>query len=197
MLYQNALSPRDKMLYTAMQYVRTSGLKGDYFEFGVYKGSNLIAAYHIAQRYLSDMNFYAFDSFEGLPEGDEVFEKGQFSCTEKEVIFNLKKKKVDLSKIKIVAGWFNETLKGNFPPIAIAYIDCDLYESTVTVLEFLAKYLENGALVIFDEWFAYRSDPKKGEQKAFQEWLTKNPRISAIEYQKFGWSGNSFIIHKS
>lgn len=42
---------------------------GDYLEFGVYRGRALMAAYFAAQRAsLTDMRFYAFDSFEGLPD---------------------------------------------------------------------------------------------------------------------------------
>ncbi len=197
------------MLYIAMHYAWASKLTGDYFEFGVYKGSNMIAAFHISKRYLPNLNFYAFDSFEGLPEpkedkdGFRPFEKGQFSCSKEHFLANLKRKEVDMSRVHTIAGWYKDTLneqtRASLPAksAAIVYIDCDLYESALSVLDFIVPYLEDGSLILFDEWFAYRGDPAKGEQKAFREWLGggRNPQISATEYQKFGWSGNSFIIH--
>lgn len=206
-IYNNAYDPREKMLNFAMRYVRVSGLKGDYFEFGVYRGDTMIAAYHIANRDTLDaMRFYAFDSFEGLPEPDrngaQQFKKGQFACSEEQFKKNLFKHKVDLSRVHIVSGWYKDTLNAETrkklpaQKATIVYIDCDLYESAVDVLNFITPYLEHGTLILFDEWFAYRGDPAMGEQKAFREWLAKNPRISAAEYQKFGWSGNSFIIHR-
>lgn len=205
-IYNNAYDPREKMLNFAMRYVRVSGLKGDYFEFGVYRGDTMIAAYHIAQRdHLGGMQFYAFDSFEGLPEPDrngaQQFKKGQFACSKEQFKKNLLKHGVDLFRVHIVPGWYKDTLNAETrkklpaQKAAIVYIDCDLYESAADVLNFITPYLEHGTLILFDEWFAYRGDPGKGEQKAFREWLAKHPEISAVEYHKFAWSGNSFIIH--
>ncbi len=79
---------------------------------------------------------------------------------------------------------------------AIVFIDCDLYESTRDVLLFLKRKMIPGGVIIFDDWFCFKGNLERGEQKAFNEWLKKNPSISAIEYHKFNWRGNSFIISK-
>ena len=34
-----------------------------------------------------------------------------------------------------------------------------------------------------------------GEQRAFREWLDRNPHLSAVELMRYGWCGNSFVIH--
>jgi O-methyltransferase len=54
--------------------------------------------------------------------------------------------------------------------------------------------LQTGTVIAFDDWFCFKGDPGKGEQRAFREWLEKNSAFDAIEFHKFGWSGNSFII---
>jgi len=75
------------------------------------------------------------------------------------------------------------------------WIDCDLYSSTRTVLDFITPYLQYGTLLLFDDWFAFLADPNAGQQRAFREWLEKNPQLRAVELMRFGWCGNSFVIH--
>lgn len=206
-IYHNLYTERERMLATAMKYAGVSGFSGDYFEFGVWRGNTFIAAYYAAKHFFPSANFYAFDSFEGLPEVKapegiyEPFKKGQFAASEDEFRNNLVAKGVDMSRVHIVAGWYDKTLtaetREKLPAktASVVYIDCDLYESAKTVLEFITSYLGDGSLILFDDWFSYRGNPARGEQKAFKEWLKNHPELAASEYQKFGWSGNSFIVH--
>ncbi|EKE14098.1 MAG: methyltransferase [uncultured bacterium] len=211
-LFQNILSysPREKILKISMQFASASKLEGDYLEFGVFEGYTFVSAYHFAQKQrLKSMKFYAFDSFGGLPEikgiddeGFQHFDKGQWSCDEDKFKKIISKKRVDLNKTEIVPGWFdkvlNEETKKRLPlkKAAVIWIDCDLYESTVPVLNFITDYVQNGTILIFDDFFCFRGDPNRGEQKALREWLERNPSIKATEFYKFAWHGNSFIIHR-
>ena len=62
---------RRRYFEKAFEIVAASGTGGDYLEFGVYQGSSLIMAFHLARRYrLNTMRFFAFDSFAGLPAID-------------------------------------------------------------------------------------------------------------------------------
>lgn len=195
---------REDIINKAMEFVGNSYVKGDYLEFGVYIGKTFVPAYYLAQKHLhKNMKFYAFDSFEGFPcveENEYDWKEGDYSCS----VSNFKKilinNKVNLKKVHIITGWFNKVLnnktKEKIPlkKASVIYIDCDLYKSTVPVLNFITDYLQNGTILIFDDWFCFKGNPNKGEQKAFREWLKKNPKIEATEYYKFGWHGNSFII---
>ena len=206
--YLFASTPREEMLDVAMGFVENSALDGDYLEFGVFEGNMFAFSFHLAKRYTRDrMHFYAFDSFCGLPSpsgvdtaGFEHFKEGQYSCNEQEFMANLRKYKVDLDRVTIVPGWFNEALNENLSrslPLrraAIVWVDCDLYESTVPVLDFVTDYLQEGTVIIFDDWFAYRGNPARGEQQAWREWLAAHPNFKAVEWHKFGWNGNSFIM---
>lgn len=206
--------PDEEILKHAMDYAAHSKLSGDYLEFGVWKGRSFSRAYNIWKHLffnkgeLKSMRFYAFDSFEGLPEiknkdASGEFSTGQYLCTEEDFKKNVVKTGVDLNRVEIVKGWFNEVLneetKKKLPlkHAVIVFIDCDLYESTVPVLDFITDYLIDGSVLIFDDWFCFKGSPEKGEQKAFYEWLKKNPKFKAVEYHKFNWRGNSFIISKS
>ena len=206
--------PDEEMLKMAMEYAAHNRLNGDYLEFGVWKGRSFIRAYNIWKYLFADrgelksMKFYAFDSFEGLPEiknkdTSGEFEKGQYYCSEENFKKNITTNGVDLSRVEIIKGWYDKILnagtKRKLPlkKAAIAFIDCDLYESTVPVLDFITDYIVDGSILIFDDWFCFKGSPEKGEQKAFLEWLKKNPQFKAVEYHKFNWRGNSFIVNKS
>ncbi|NES69131.1 MAG: hypothetical protein F6K24_29820, partial [Okeania sp. SIO2D1] len=80
--------------------------KGDYCEFGIFKGYAFWNAQQIANKYgLNNMRFLGFDSFQGLPEiqkedltKEEVFYEGQYSCSKENVTNNLSLKGVDWEK---------------------------------------------------------------------------------------------------
>src|SRR5262245_7856951 len=62
---------REGVLRHAMEYAQTSQLEGDYLEFGVWRGRAFAAACYFAKKCGLNMNFYAFDSFRGIPQNDE------------------------------------------------------------------------------------------------------------------------------
>ncbi len=200
-------TPREEFIKEAMEYVAITRLEGDYLEFGVFQGRTFVPAYHFAQRNdLKNMRFYGFDSFEGLPaitgndEGGE-FREGQYSLSLNHFTKLISNRGVRLDKINLVKGWYDEVLNGDtkkhlsIKNAALIFIDCDLYESTVPVLNFITDYLQSGTIIAFDDWYCFRGSPEKGEQKAFKEWLHRNSSFEALEFHKFGWNGNSFVLH--
>jgi hypothetical protein len=153
------------------------------------------------------MSYNAFDSFEGLPEPSGIdaaaeFKAGQFLCSENDFRARLKKERCDLSRIGIYRGWFDQTLpkipKGDagVGTISLAYIDCDLYASTVPVMEFLTDRITQGTILLFDDWFHFRADPSRGVQLAVNEWLQRNPCIQLIPWQPFCHHGQGFFVNR-
>lgn len=205
-------SDREKFLWKVFDYARSNNLEGDYLEFGLYVGSTFIAAHHFSKlmgKNLSNMRFIGFDSFEGLPapkgpdkDGFEHFKEGEFAFSYNSFVENLRRNHVNLSKVKLIKGFYNKSLNSKnkaelkIKKAAIIYIDSDLYESAVPVLNFVKDYLQDGTIIAFDDWFFFRGDPKKGEQRAFSEFLRRNKDIIAIPFLQFSWGGNSFIIRK-
>jgi hypothetical protein len=200
--------PREEILKLALRFVKMSQLYGDYLEFGVFEGQTFQAAYHLAQRNgLNDMLFYAFDSFEGLPEpqGQELwaraqFKKGDYSCSQERFLAKLAGTGADSARVVVVPGWFDQVLVEStrkqlkLRKAAVVWVDCDLYESTVPVLEFIRPYLQDGTILIFDDWFCFKGRPDRGEQLAVAQWLMRNPQVKLAEFHKFGWHGNSFVV---
>ncbi len=149
--------------------------RGDYFryvidktdvsgvclEFGVYKGDSI----NFISSLLPDKIIYGFDSFEGLPEDWRYdSEKGAFNLNGKMPRVN--------SNVRLVKGWFNETLpefvKAHREPCAFIHVDCDLYSSTKTIFDNLKDKIVSGTVIAFDEFFNYPGW-QEGEYKAFTE----------------------------
>lgn len=150
------------MLTHALSIAPKDGL---ILEFGVASGRTIR---HIAG--LTSNAIHGFDSFEGLPEDWRTgFERGAFKQQLPDVPGN-----VSLHK-----GWFSETLPPfvlTTPgPIAVLHVDCDLYSSTVLVLDTLADRIKTGCVIVFDEYFNYPGW-KRHEHKAFQEFIAKTGR---------------------
>lgn len=202
-LYENA-----RMIETAFGFIHNNGITGDYLEFGVFRGRTFAEAWNAGRRYkIQDMRFFAFDSFSGLPELSEkdtggAFEKGQFSAARTVFENTLRQNRVDRSRVTIIEGFYDQTLTAEnqaqlpIKKAAIAWVDCDLYASTVPVLDYLGKVLVDGAVLIFDDWYCFNGRPDRGEQRACAEWLKANPQIQLVEYQNFHWAGRSFIVNR-
>jgi O-methyltransferase len=203
------LSTRDYALQEIAEYLALARINGDYCEFGVSQGHVFCCAAKLFSAKFPAMRFLAFDSFEGLPEpkshdatGDYSggFSAGEFACSEATFIANLRRGDIDLTRVTTFPGWFDVTLRQGSPalasvrPVAVAWIDCDYYESTVPVLEFLTNRLVVGSVIAFDDWGCFRNLPDKGEQRACREWLERHSAIRLHELMSFGWSGKVFTV---
>ena len=210
MLRENVPSVPHRRLAVAgcFRRMRSTGLEGDYFEFGLYRGSNFSAAQRLAARYglAPEMRFFGFDSFQGLPEPAGVdiageFRKGDYACSRAEVTAKLHSRGVDWERVHLVEGWYEEsltpTLKSALDPsnVGVALVDCDLYESTVPVLRFLASLLQEGSILLFDDWNCFDRSDQKGERRAFREFLIENPQLAAERWLTFGRRGQAFVMH--
>ncbi len=160
---------------------------GDHLEFGVSRGTSL-ATMRLAfeKANLGHIRSIGFDSFKGMPAGSEKegWEQGQFASTESVTKSYLTKKGVDLSNVKLVKGWFNETCndktiqKYGIKKASIVMIDCDIYTATCEVLTFIEPLLAETSVLIFDDW-GWRSDLNEiGQKEAFEEFLDKHPEFT-------------------
>ena len=106
-----------------------------------------------------------------------------------------------MDDIEIIEGFYKNSLTNelksnlNLKKAAIVMIDCDFYNSAKLVLNFITDLINDGTILIFDDWYAYKGDPNKGEQKACSEWLEKNKNIKLIPYKSSGTHQKSFIVN--
>ena len=153
--------------------VGEAGKPGLYLEFGVGRGKSI--------RWIgaeTDRAVYGFDSFDGIPEYWNGNPIGAFS--------QKKLPKVP-GNVKFQVGLFDETLPGflkeHSEPVSFLHVDCDLYSSTVTIFAALGSRLQEGAVVLFDEYYNF---PRwqEHEYRAFQEFVA----AMGIEYEYIAWS---------
>lgn len=183
-------------------------LEGDYLEFGVFTGSSFVCALraHKSLDYLGRINtkFYGFDSFSGfgtVSGGDEhpFYQNSIFSVNEKAVVKNIKKKAGGIP-VSIVSGYFEDTLKGRtatsfgVKKARVVLIDCDLKDPAMLSLDFLAPVLQQGTILIMDDFFSYRGDEGRGVAGGFFEFCKKNPTVSWRKLYDYGYGGVAYIV---
>lgn len=193
------------MVSQAFHFAKINDIRGDYLEFGLWEGKTFMAALRCKAKFgMSSVMLWGFDSFEGLPEvshsPDEIWKKGQFSCSEERFRGILKENGFSERDFQLVKGFYDRSLNADLhkrlagrKAMAI-YVDCDLYESTRDVLRFLPPYLQNGTIICFDDYYCYKADPQQGEQKAIREFLDQRPGITFLPYMDYGPTGKSFIV---
>jgi O-methyltransferase len=162
-------------------------LNGWYFEFGSHTARTMRAAWD-AFHVLYDWKYAAFDSFEGLPDLEEIdrmpiWRKGALKTSEEDFIRTVVKHGMPREKLVTVKGFYdqslNEAVKKRFLPqrATVLYVDCDLYQSTVPVLEFAKDFFQKGTVLVFDDWFCFYGDPQRGQRRAFAEFRGRYPSL--------------------
>lgn len=201
--------PRYEMLMHAFMYTANEKVKGDYLEFGVARGRTMIYAAQISKRLReTNQRFIGFDSFEGFPEPKGLdaifkrFEKGDENHGGIEIAKKHIRRHGFLNdNLRLVKGWYEDVLtlslrnESSIIKARVVNVDCDMYESTKLVLNFLTDTLQDGTIILFDDWLCFRGDPEKGQQKAVAEWLGQNPQISLFRYKDYANVGQSFIVN--
>jgi bifunctional DNA-binding transcriptional regulator/antitoxin component of YhaV-PrlF toxin-antitoxin module len=157
------------------------------------------------QALLNQMRFIGLDSFDGLPElngtdrSGNDFKQGQYRTTEARFLRNIENAGLDLDKVITIPGWFSETShretwqRLGITKAAIIWIDCDLYQSAADALNGIRDLLQDGTVLIFDDWFAFKANPKRGEQRAFSEWRYTVGGFDFVEFHQEGTWRKSFI----
>jgi hypothetical protein len=190
-----------------MKRLAADGPVGDYYEFGLYRGYTFWYAQQAAGRAgLATMRFFGFDSFAGLPdvEGRDrqagIFIPGDYACTRSEVERHLTEQGFDWSRATLTEGFFDASLTAERKedlearPAALVMVDCDLYQSTVPVLAFLADLLQDGTVVLFDDWYCFGEADDQGEPRAFREFLDEHHEWDAKPLMDFSRYGKAFVM---
>jgi len=180
---------------------------GDYYEFGVFRGFTLLTAFNSANELeLHNTRFYGFDSFEGLPEleksdlGDGEFFQGQFSCSREKVEQELSKRDFDWGRAALVEGFFDKSLtealrsKHPFAPAAVVNLDCDLHSSTRDSLNWVRPYLQNGTILLFDDYYSYERREDRGQPLALKEFLAEHSETSVDFLWDYPHHGKAFRV---
>lgn len=208
---------REKAIYSEafrrfFEYLAGTKIQGDILEFGTYRGFTArIMAEYIAEFEL-DLHLYLYDSFEGFPEissedktcyevSNGFWTKNALalpSNIERQIAKALKKI-IPAEQLTIVKGFFEDTLPQNLPSskASLVHIDCDLYSSTQTVLKHLLEndILQDGTLLLFDDYNCNHANLFMGERLAFREAFESQEKFTFSPYFSYGWSSHAFFVH--
>ena len=195
------------MLSHAFEFAAINKVSGDYFEFGLWRGKTFSYAHRMKRRHrFTHMLMWGFDSFQGLPpvtpERDNIWETGEFSCSEDELIAILTRQRIPRADYTLVPGFYKDSLGDTAHrqlagrTAAVVYVDCDLYESTIQVLNFLPPYLVNGTVLCFDDYYCYKAARTQGQQRAIAEFLAAHSDVTLLPYLPYGPTGHSFIVRR-
>lgn len=166
--------------------------KGVLVECGSYKGGSTAKLSKVAE--FLGTKLVVYDSFEGLPENDEAHETsifgesidfpgGRFRATVNEVKGNVGRYG-SLSSCDFRAGWFKDTLPKHREPIAAAFIDVDLRQSTSECLQNLYPYLVPGGSIFSQDGHVPMVVDLLRDNRFWEDIQAPAPKISGLGSRK-------------
>lgn len=206
-IHQKLTADLSNFFWDAFTALAVNGISGDYVEFGSAGATTIRAAHDVIQQMGSSRHMWAFDSFEGLPEPVDpldvhpAFVPGFGLAGLEGFLASCDAHGIPRQAYSTVVGFYDATLPplgGDGPPvdIALAYIDCNMYSSTVSVLEFLVPRLKHGMILAFDDYFCWSSDAVSGERAALDELLRNHPEWNLLRFKDPTWGGASFVVER-
>jgi Macrocin-O-methyltransferase (TylF) len=173
-------------------------------ECGIWRGATILGmANRLREVQATGWHVVGFDSFEGFPEPADQdalpdgrhhvrAAKGFYSDTTYEEVNDKVRQLGFKREITLVKGYFENTLSGwadhNF---GVVHLDCDLYSSYMTCLNFFYPRMRPGGFIVFDE-YDFSASTYPGAQKAIDSFLLDKPE----KIQRFPESVNPrhFIV---
>ena len=175
-------------------FKRTSDVRGEIVEFGVFKGNSLFRwiKFRDLLEQTSSRKIIGFDIFGDFPEA--LFEedklkrdafvnetKGGKSISYEEIISLLKDQNL-YKNVDLIKGDILETLDvylDNNPhlKISLLHIDVDLYEPTKYILERLYSEVTKGGIIVLDDYGAFA-----GTNKAVDDFFDNQIEVKKLPY---------------
>ncbi len=184
-------------LYYLVQEADRLNLPGDIVECGVWNGGSaaFMAVAGAEGPHPGLRTLWLFDSFEGLPRPDErdgdeerrAYFKEWNKGNAERVREIFKRMGLGLEKVKIVPGWFEQTLATTpVRSIALLHIDADWYSSVKTALEAFYDKVVPGGFVILDDYGYW-----KGCTQALRDFFSEH-EIAHVRIKQMGREGGYF-----
>jgi len=134
-------------------------LPGDMAEAGVYRGSTAAVMLSV-----TDKRLHLFDTFEGLPESEGSFKRGEYAGSLAEVQANLSQWK---ERTEYHPGMFPASASGlENLRFSFVHLDLDLYQSTLDSLGWFWPRMNVGGVILSHDY-----PSSDGVARAFQEFL--------------------------
>ncbi len=166
---------------------KTAERGGHIIECGVFRGSTLLGmAHRLARRGIHDVKLIGCDSFQGFPapSKEDALQDGTFHERALEGVYRETSYETLCAKIaalgyaqniRVLKGFFSDTLPQlSDIKFSVAHLDCDLYQSYVTCLDFVYPRMVPGGYIVFDE-YDIAEPVYPGARKAIDEFFANKP----------------------
>ena len=207
----NRHTAKHNFFYQAFEFIADNSIEGDYHEYGCHRCRTFrMALLESSKHFLEkNMQFFAYDSFKGLPklEGDHEFgsrwNEGELTTSKEEFKKLILESGFKLDNVHLIEGFYNislpsinkeETYAGK--KASLINIDCDLYESAVPVFQHIESLIQEGTILYIDDYFSgYKGNPLKGVSLALKQWQElSNWKLE--KYRDVGFAGRSYVLYK-
>ncbi len=206
------LTGRPQLLAWIGEFARSHDIEDfEIYEFGVLNGESAVEIIKVLRGGLR--KFTGFDTFTGIPAlqdkdiaalpKQQRFDEGNFSglsCREVKLFIDQAAQHAAVETLLIEGDFRNakaDEVVGNashFP--LLFHLDCDLYSSSCSALEFVAEVAQTGSWLLADDYWCYRGDPRCGQQAAIRDIMDSNPRIRLNPYCNYRGSGRAFVCYE-
>jgi len=202
-------------------YITTNQIRGDYIEFGTYKGDTFIESWkqwcyfekwiqnqlNSKEKWRRDTykdfseykpKFIGVDSFKGIPENDEsdfYFAQGDFSASKESVSQRCLDEGLTINQFQLTEGFYSELSEDLFKNKAsIIHIDADIYQSAIEALRLSKSLIQQGTVILFDDYNCFSASNDNGERRAVIE-FSKETGISFEPWFAYRNVGQAFLCH--
>ena len=133
-----------------------SSATGHIVEFGSLRGGSAIFMAIIAKELLPGSMITSFDTFKGFPKTNpevDAYRQGSFENVDVNELRTYAAA-LDLNNLTFIEGAFEDTIPQalkELGQIALAHIDCDVYDSVAYTYKEIKPYLINGGYLIYDD----------------------------------------------
>jgi hypothetical protein len=201
-------SERVQMSHRAVKWLLLNNVRGSVCEFGTAGGESFLNLYFQFSKLQTPCpHFFLFDSFEGLPVSDaktahEGWKAGDFSYPYEAFLRRMDFFGIPRGAYSATKGFFDQTLSHDsalrlrLGRVALVHIDCDYYESTDLALRFIEADLQDGTVILFDDYYCSRGNPHLGESGAFQAWLSRHAEWQGVPWCDYSIHGKAFILSR-
>jgi len=201
-----------------VHFIHYENIQGDIAEFGTCSGTTasflaaaMDGAFYGLRGKTEDVEeqprkLHLFDSFKGLPAiTNELdiragWKEGSYKDKSEAELNAMVQQYLPAESVRTYAGWFKDTLKSLAADqkFALVHVDCDIYESTIDVLDYLFanNHISDGGAIFFDDWNCGAASPDLGERRAWNEMVEKY-KIRFTDCGNYSAYGNKFIIHSA
>ena len=193
-------SQKFEFFRNAMDYIISSHVAGSYFEFGTHRARTFTMVMGLDDFYSSNMGettggltpktgggfmdkYFAFDSFEGWPDGvnfpeDPQFAPGGAKTSEIEFLNLLISYGQSTERVELVRGFYEKSLTKSLAmrfvnenvKASLITVDCNLYESYKSVFAWVDQFMQPGTVLYLDDLNTFRAQPDQGPKLAFNEY---------------------------